>query len=142
MEELRSNHQKEDLNVKKNRLPIDALSFLSLIKQSYERKYSQKIVSLQNDLCQKKGAFKLHHRNLSRNTPKKFFQFLLVTLVGGNFRILSGIYCNCIKKRLQHRFFPVNIAKFLRIPILKNTCKWLLLRYVNQVCISDATDNS
>ena len=24
------------------------------------------------------------------------------------------------KKRLQHRCFPVNIAKFLRIPILKN----------------------
>ena len=59
MEELRSNHQKEDLNVKKNRLPIDALSFLSLIKQSYERQYSQKIVSLQNDLCQKKVCFQI-----------------------------------------------------------------------------------
>ena len=26
-----------------------------------------------------------------------------------------------IKKRLQHRCFPVSIAKFLRTPILKNT---------------------
>ena len=25
--------------------------------------------------------------------------------------------CNFIKKRFQHRSFPVNIAKFLRIPI-------------------------
>ena len=27
---------------------------------------------------------------------------------------------NFIKKRLQHRWFPVNIVKFLRTPILKN----------------------
>ena len=36
--------------------------------------------------------------------------------------------CNFIKKRLQHRCFPVNIAKFLRGPILKNICERLLLR--------------
>ena len=35
--------------------------------------------------------------------------------------------CNFIKKRLQHRFFPVNITKFLRTPILKNMCERLLL---------------
>ena len=32
-----------------------------------------------------------------------------------------------ILQRLQHRCFLVNIAKFLRTPILKNICKWLLL---------------
>ena len=37
--------------------------------------------------------------------------------------------CNCIKKRLQHRCFPVNIAKFLRRTILKNSCKRLFLRF-------------
>ena len=30
------------------------------------------------------------------------------------------------KKRLWHRCFPVNFAKFLRTPILKNICKLLL----------------
>ena len=35
--------------------------------------------------------------------------------------------CNFIKKRLQDRCFPVNTAKFLRTPILKNICEWLLL---------------
>ena len=35
--------------------------------------------------------------------------------------------CNVIKKRIQHRCFPVNIAKFLRTPIFKNICKTLLL---------------
>ena len=32
-----------------------------------------------------------------------------------------------IKKRLQHKSFPVNIAKFLRIHIWKNICEQLLL---------------
>ena len=32
-----------------------------------------------------------------------------------------------IKKRTQHRCFPVNIAKFLRTPIWKNICRRLLL---------------
>ena len=38
---------------------------------------------------------------------------------------------NFIKKRLQHRRFPVNIAKFSRIPILKNIYKCLLLPAVS-----------
>ena len=33
-------------------------------------------------------------------------------------------------KLFQHRCFPVNIAKFLRTPILKNICKQLLLNVV------------
>ena len=35
--------------------------------------------------------------------------------------------CNFIKKRLQHRCFPVNTAKYLG-PILKDICKQLLLK--------------
>ena len=31
--------------------------------------------------------------------------------------------CNFIKKRHQHRCFPVKFDKFLRIPILKNICE-------------------
>ena len=34
---------------------------------------------------------------------------------------------NIIKKRLQHKCFPVNILKFLKTPILKNICERLLL---------------
>ena len=41
--------------------------------------------------------------------------------------------CNFIKKRLQHRYFPVIIAKFLRIPILKNICERLLL-FIQKIC--------
>ena len=38
--------------------------------------------------------------------------------------------CNFIKKRLQHSCFPVNIAKFLRTPILKNICKQLPFKHL------------
>ena len=32
-----------------------------------------------------------------------------------------------LKKGIWHRCFPVNFAKFLRIPFLQNTSRWLLL---------------
>ena len=41
-----------------------------------------------------------------------------------------------IKKRVQHRCSPVNIAKFLRIPILKTTCERLLLSFLVSSCTS------
>ena len=34
---------------------------------------------------------------------------------------LFGVFgVNFVKKRLQHKYFPMNITKFLRTPILKN----------------------
>ena len=38
--------------------------------------------------------------------------------------------CNFIKKRPQHRCFPVNIAKTLILPILKNISKRLLFNFL------------
>ena len=35
--------------------------------------------------------------------------------------------CNFIKKRFQHRYFPVNFAKFLRTPSFIEHLWWLLL---------------
>ena len=37
---------------------------------------------------------------------------------------------NFIKEKLQHRCFPVNIAQFAKVPILKNICERLLLLMV------------
>ena len=34
-----------------------------------------------------------------------------------------------LKKRLWHRFFPVNFVKFLKTPFLQNTSGQLLLRF-------------
>ena len=41
-----------------------------------------------------------------------------------NFTLFTGKH---VCWRLQHTCFPVNIAKFLRTPILKNICERLLL---------------
>ena len=43
---------------------------------------------------------------------------------------LFGVFeVNFIKKRLQHRYFPVNITKFLRTPISENIWKRFLNSY-------------
>ena len=34
---------------------------------------------------------------------------------------------NFIKKRLQHKCFPLKVPKFLRTPFLKNTLRWMPL---------------
>ena len=39
---------------------------------------------------------------------------------------------NFIEKRLQHRFFSVNIAKFLTTPVLKNISARLLLKIIKK----------
>ena len=39
--------------------------------------------------------------------------------------------CNFIKKRPQHRCFPVNIVEFLILPVLKNICKPLLFNFLD-----------
>ena len=42
-----------------------------------------------------------------------------ITGIGSLFNKAAGLKtCNLIKKRLQHKFFPVNIAKILRTPLL------------------------
>ena len=47
------------------------------------------------------------------------------------FKKVAGLQArNVIKKRLQHRCFPVNIANVLRIPILNNICELLLQVFV------------
>ena len=47
-----------------------------------------------------------------------------------NFAIFTGKQLKAFKfieKRHQHKYFPLNIAKFSRTHILKNISKWLLL---------------
>ena len=61
----------------------------------------------------KKGVFKFH-----RKTP----------VLESFFNNVGGLQaCNFIKKILQHWCFPMKIAKFLRIPILRNISERLLL---------------
>ena len=63
--------------------------------------------------CKKKVFLKISQA--SQETP--VLESLFNKIVGFN------------KKMLQHRCFPVKFAKFLKVPILKNICKGLLLNF-------------
>ena len=66
------------------------------------------------DLKTPTHVFSCEYRNIHRKTP------VLKSL----FNKVAGLKaCNFIKKRLQRRCFPANIAKFLRTAILKNINK-------------------
>ena len=41
-----------------------------------------------------------------------------------------------LKKKLQHRYFPVNFAKFLRTHFLQNTSGWLLLQNYQKIMLA------
>ena len=99
--------------------------------------------------CSQQSAteFENQNRNPQQQLPEVFYkkavlkisQFLQQSTCVGN-KVATLQACSFIKKRLQHRFFPVNIAKLLRTPIiLKNNCEPLLLnpikwKLVTQLC--------
>ena len=63
---------------------------------------------------------------------KLFLKFLQdsqenTCMVGFFIKVAALKASHFIKKWLQHRLFPVNIANFLRTPMFKNICKRLLL---------------
>ena len=60
-----------------------------------------------------------------RKLFSKKFQTFLFGLLMALAKLLEA--CNFIKKRLLHRCFPVNFAKFSRSLILEKICGWLLL---------------
>ena len=59
--------------------------------------------------------------NFTKFTGKHLGQSLFLNKVTG----LRA--ATLLKKKLWHKCFPVNFAKFLRTPYLQNTSEWLLL---------------
>ena len=55
----------------------------------------------------------LHKKGVLKN-------FAIFTRKHLRWSVFGVFRVNFIKKRLQHRYFPLNITKFLRTPILKN----------------------
>ena len=64
-------------------------------------------------------------RNFAKFTGKHLCQSLFFNKVAGLRPATS------LKKRLWHRCFPVNLAKFLRTPFLTEHLRWLLLPIFN-----------
>ena len=66
--------------------------------------------------------------SVQKSVLKKFYKFNRKTSVLGNTRKTPGLRnATLLKRRLQHRCFPVKFKKFLRTPFLKNTSGQLLL---------------
>ena len=67
---------------------------------------------------------KLVLRNFTKFTGKHLYQSLFFN------KVVSLRPATLLKKKLWHRCFPVNVAKFLRKPFLQNTSGRLLLLLV------------
>ena len=57
---------------------------------------------------------------------------------GSLFNKVADLACNFIKKETLPQVFPVNFAKFLRIPFLQSTSGRLLLKESSKVYIPGA----
>ena len=76
---------------------------------------------------------------LYKKVVLKSFEIFTTKYLSWSFSVIKA--CIIIKERLQHRCCPVNIAKLLRTPILKNICKRLLLTFNNLSWISKTGEN-
>ena len=79
--------------------------------------------------CKKLKCYRNSHRRCSvKIVLLKISQLSQETpVLESLFNKVAGLQGNYIKKISQHRYFPVNNAKFLRTSILKNICVRLLL---------------
>ena len=110
------------------------------------RKYSDQIYKPFNrnhpTLCfwlRREGRQMPNTKQLLYQTDKKSHRrYSIKSAVLRDFAIFTKKYL-CwslfIIKRLQHRCFTVNIAKFLRIPILNKICVRLLLNWLYEVIV-------
>ena len=65
--------------------------------------------------------------NIEKHSEKSIFFQKKLSGGGGGGRLFGTLEYNFIKRKLQHRCFPVKHVKFLRTSILKNICEWQLL---------------
>ena len=72
------------------------------------------------ELLYKKGVLKILAKIRGKHLRQSVF-----------FNKVAGLRpATLLKKRLRHRFFSVNVAKFLRTPSLQNTSGRLLLYFI------------
>ena len=68
------------------------------------------------------------------NTSISLYQYLSV------FSLNTGKRSANLWKRLQHKFFPLNITIFIRATVLKNICTTLLLWFITRIMQGGATE--
>ena len=86
--------------------------------------------SSHNQKCQKEPPEVFYKRSVLKNFAKFTGKYLCQSLF---FNKVAGLRpATLLKKRLWHRCFPVNFAKFLGTPFLQNTSGQMLLTDVRQ----------
>ena len=118
--------------------------FMSSIIERLQKSFSfiNSSVQIQLELEILGNSSTIFRSSLRRYSIKKLFLKIFVIFTGkhlccGLFLIkVAGLLkaSNCIKKGLQHRYFLVNIGKFIRTPILKKICERLLLHFWKLFC--------
>ena len=89
--------------------------------------------TIQKISCKRKFKKLLSEALTQRCSVKKMFSEISQNSQGNTcVRLTPG---TLLKKRLCHRCFPVNFAKLLRTPFLKEHLRWLLLYYVKKIRI-------
>ena len=83
-----------------------------------DRKFLVNFRSSRPEVFSKKGVLK----NFEKFTGKHLFQGLFFN------KVAALRPATLLKRRLQHRCFPVNIVKFLRTPFFIEQLWWLLLK--------------
>ena len=96
---------------------LDCLSFFTLKDESCNPTYATLTRGSQPEVFCKRGVLK----NLATFRGKHLCWSLF-------FNKVAGLrHAALVKKRLQHRCFSVNFAKFLRTPFFTERLRWLLL---------------
>ena len=118
--------------VVKNYLSNVSIRFLIKIESTWRREIKEQAPQL-TLLYRGRTVRSSHRRCCIRKLFLKILQYPQETpVLESIFKKVADLQtCNFIKKRPQHRCFPVNIAKFLILPILKNICKRLLFNFFN-----------
>ena len=107
----------------KNYLCNVLYKFLIKIESTWRRKIKEQAPQLTLLYCGR--TFRRSYLNILQYPQE-------IPVLESLFKKVAGLKArNFIKKRHQHRCFPVNIAKFLRVPISKNICERLLFDCFN-----------
>ena len=114
--------------------------FLIKIESTWRRRITKQTPQL-TLLCCGRTVRSSHRRCSMKSAVLQNFAISLENFcVGVFFEKVAGLKaCNFIQKRPQHMSFPVNIAKFLRLLILKNFCERLLFYCFNGLQFTDGS---
>ena len=125
---MKQNWERQKKTGKKNIRPMK----VTLLKMRYQiqilwsllnfdQKQTTEILTVVRSSHQRCSVTKVVLRNFTKFTGKHLYQRLFFNKVAG----LSP--ASLLKKKLWHRCFPVNFAKFLRTGFLSNTSRRVLL---------------